>query len=128
MKHQTTCYSRALNLTWQRTHTSNGQITPLILGGDVTRTLQPVITVMLSHGLSELDRHFGANGFLGGFSEIPTGESLSNGTRKLALREFGHVYFARVWRKSLSVQRPLIRNILGLRILSVKRPIMIGPF
>jgi hypothetical protein len=34
-----------------------------------------------------LGKHFGVNELLGGFLEILTGESLSNGTKKLVLRE-----------------------------------------
>jgi len=87
-----------------------------------------VITVTLNCGLSELDKHFGANGLLGGFLEISIGESLSNGTGKLALREFGHVYFAPVWRTCLSVEQTLNRNVYGFGILSIKRQIWIGCF
>jgi len=87
-----------------------------------------VITVTLNYGLSELDKHFGANELLGGFLEMPTGESLSNGTTKLALRGFGHVYFAPVWQTCLSVEQTLIRNVYDFGILSIKRQIWIGCF
>src|SRR5688572_7512001 len=96
---------------WQRTHTSNGQITPLTLGGDVTKCHRPVTIAMRKYGPSELDKPFGATRPLGDFLERLTGENHSNGTNKLLLRELGHVFSVRVWQMFLSVGQVSIKSV-----------------
>src|ERR1044072_1866615 len=113
-------------LLWQRIHTSSGLITLLTLGGGVTRSLRRVIIATQSCGPNELGRHFGAERPRGGFSENRNGESLSNGICKLVIKEFGHAYFARVWRMFLSDERFLIRSVRGFGLLSSKLQIWIG--